>query len=483
MSQAIILPRDVVRSVTEHPYRLIVPVVAFGILSVVYAVVRPVSWEAAQALVVRDEAGDRLSRPGRFTHQDEMKTSQETILELAKSRSVLAKALAEVGPPADHRSTTKWPSDPDLESLQDSVKVTPPKGAEFGKTEVFYLKVRDQSQERAVQLALAVCRQLQNRFAELRESKARSTTDELTKSVSLAQADLAEATRALSETEQQVGSDLAELRILSDSPSGDSDLRRTATELERELRSFRATQLENQEFLKLLTIAQDDPDKLLASPSILIKVQPALGRLKDGLVDAQLRTGQLMGTMAEEHPLVQGARAAEQAICNQVHNEIQVAIRGIEVELRVDADHIQALEAQSAAIKARLARLTSVRAPYANLAASAKNRSETLKIVEHELSEARASQATAHTTSLINVVDTPDTGTRPVGPGRTMIVLGGIGGGLLLGFAILFLTLSPRVEPHLDRRLMMPFPVSPVAKRTRSLSLKQALQRVAQPVV
>ena len=482
MSQATIRPRDVVRSVSEHPFRLITPVVALGILSIVYAVVRPVTWEAAQALVVRDEAGDRLSRPGRFTHQDEMKTSQETILELAKSRSVLFKALADVGPPAGRNSAESWPSPADLEALQNSVKVTPPKGAEFGKTEVFYLKVQDESQERAVQLALAVCRQLQNRFAELRESKARSTTDELAKSVSLAQADLAEATCALNETEKQVGSDLAELRILNDSPSGDSDLRRTATELERELRSFRAAQSESQEFLKLLTIAQDDPDKLLASPSILIKAQPALGRLKDGLVDAQLRTGQLMGTMAEAHPLVQGARAAEQAIRDQVHNEIQVAIRGIEVELRVDADHIQALETQSAAIQARLSRLTSVRAQYANLVAAAKNRSESLKAVEHELSEARASQAAAHTTSLINVVDTPDTGTRPVGPGRTMIMLGGIGGGLLIGFSILFLTLNTSAESQLDRRLTMPFNASPATKQASSLNLKQALQRVRRPV-
>src|SRR5882724_8572376 len=117
MSQAIIRPRDVVQSITEHPFRLITPVVAFGLLSIVYAVVRPVSWEAAQALVVRDEAGDRLSRPGRFAHPDEMKTSQETILELAKSRSVLSKALAEIGPPADRDSAESWPSAADLEAL------------------------------------------------------------------------------------------------------------------------------------------------------------------------------------------------------------------------------------------------------------------------------------------------------------------------------------------------------------------------------
>jgi len=67
------------------------------------------------------------------------------------------------------------------------------------------------------------------RFADLREAKARSTTEELAKAVSLAQRDLTQATDSLSKMEQRVGSDLAELRILNESPSGDSDLRRTAS--------------------------------------------------------------------------------------------------------------------------------------------------------------------------------------------------------------------------------------------------------------
>ena len=109
MTQATIRPMDLVRTVTEHPWRTIVPVAAVTLAALAYAVVRPTSWEAAQALVVRDEVGDRLTRPGKFTHVDEMKTSQETILELAKSRGVLSKALVEVGPPADHQASQPWP--------------------------------------------------------------------------------------------------------------------------------------------------------------------------------------------------------------------------------------------------------------------------------------------------------------------------------------------------------------------------------------
>jgi uncharacterized protein involved in exopolysaccharide biosynthesis len=478
MAQANIRFSDVLRTITGHPLRLIVPVVVVTLIALTYALVRPVVWEAAQALVVRDEAGDRLSRPGKFTHADEMKTSQETVLELAKSRSVLSRALAEVGPTKDHTNTCVWPSEKDVEALQGQMKVAPPKGAEFGKTEVFYLKVQAENQPRAVALALAICHQLQAQLAELRKAKAGSTIEELTQTVRLSQEDLASATRALGEMEQHVGSDLAELRILNESPSGDSDLRRTAIDLEKELRTLYAAQSENEQFLKLLNAAQIDPGKLLASTSVLLKSQPALGRLKDGLVDAQLRTGQLLGTMSEGHPLVQSGRAAEQAIRQQLHDELSVAIKGVELDLRVNADRIQGLEEQNVAIQGRLGRLAAVRAEYANLVTATKHRGEALKAVEHELSEARASQAAARTASLLNLVDTPDAGTRPVGPGRTAVVLAGLAAGLLVGLAIVLLSVTPQALTGGRARGSLPLGRSHAVERATSLNLRQALEHV-----
>jgi hypothetical protein len=83
-----------------------------------------------------------------------------------------------------------------------------------------------------------------------------------------------------------------------------------------------------------------------------------------------------------------------------------------------------------------------LRAPYANLVAVAKNRETLLGRAEQNLSEARASQASAKASSLISLIDTPDTGVTPIGPGKTLIVLVGLVGGLLLGLGILVLTLQ-----------------------------------------
>ena len=477
MSSHTIHPSDVVHTIVNHPWRLVTPVVALTLLAFGYSLVRSTTWEASQALVVRDETGDRTSRPGKFTQPDEMKTSQETILELVKSRSVLSKALAEIGPPKGYKDTAVWPSDNDIDALQSSVRATPPKGAEFGKTEVFYIKASDASPERAKQVVAAVCHQLQTRFSELREAKAKSTVVELTKAAELAKADLDQATGELSQIEKSVAGDLAELRILNESPSGESDLRRTITDVEKELRSYRAAQTENEEFLKVLTTAANDPSKLIASPSVLLKAQPGLGRLKDGLVDAQIKTGTLMGTMSEQHPAVLGAKQAELAIRSQLHEEISVAIAGVEVDQRINADRIKALEAKEVELQKRFQHLASVRAEYSNLVSSAKNRSESLKTVEHELAEARASQAAAHTASQINLIDGPHTGTHPINPAASMILLAGVAGGLLLGGAALLVSIRPQPIPSDDSRAAA-CPARPAPRRA-TLNLRNALRQVS----
>ncbi len=442
----VIHPRDVLQTITSHKRLLAAPIVVLTAVAVGYAIVRPKTWEAAQAMVVRSESSDTLSRLGRATELEQMKSTQETILELAKSRDVLLGALQQAGPGSEDNAAN-WPNEKALEALQDSVAVEPPKGAEFGKTELFYLKVKDHDRTRSTALASAISTELQSRLANMQKASSEGSIKELDRSVKLAQEELSEATKRLSAMEQHAGNDLVELRILTESPSGDSDLRRNLVELEKELRVHKAAQLENEESLRILKEAESDPAKLMAAPSLLLKSQPALARLKDGLVDAQLRSGQALGTMSEDHPMVRGAREAERVIRNQLHDEIALAIKGVAADQQVGADRIKSVESQIAEVQQRLSRLADMRAEYANLSDAVKSRSETLKAVEHELADAKARNAAANATSRLNLVGTPDTGTRPIGPGRSVIAAGGLGAGLLVSAAIAFLLIQPAPTP------------------------------------
>lgn len=432
-------PQQLLGLLRAHVWLWLVPAVLIAAAVGVYAVVYDASWEASQALIVRNEASNADKTPGKFNYPEEMKAIQETVLELVKSRSVLVAALQDIGSPSNCENPESWPTDSDVIDVRKHVKLVPPKGAEFGKTEVFYLTVRAEDRDRAVALNEAIFKQLQVQFQQLRDAKAQSMIDELTKTVYLAKADLTEATAALAAVEERVGSDLAELRSMQDMASSDSALRRSGEDIRAQLRENASTEKATQELLTVLAKAQDDPGRFVATPNRLLESHPSLRRLKDGLVDAQLHTAALLGTMAADHPKVQNAKEAEEEIGRHLHDELALARRGVEVELKVISDRRTLLEEQLAKTNERLHGLAEVRAGYANQVTETKNRAVLLERSEQNLAEARAARASAKAASLISQIDTPDAGIKPVGPGRVVVALCGVLGGVLSGFGIVFL--------------------------------------------
>ena len=224
----------------QHLWLWLAPTIAMTAGAALYASVRPVTWRASQAIVVRDEASNKETRQGRFDSIDMMKTFQETVLEVARNRIVVAGALKQLGAPSKRRQAT-WPTSGDVQKLQKQITVTAPKGAEFGRTEVIYLSVTGGSRADAIARTTAVCDQLEMHMGDLRQARAASVIGELARSVELAQADLDVATERLETMERQVGSDLGELRSLNDAGAGDSNLRRALNQVKVEQRQARST--------------------------------------------------------------------------------------------------------------------------------------------------------------------------------------------------------------------------------------------------
>jgi uncharacterized protein involved in exopolysaccharide biosynthesis len=417
------------------------PTIALAALACVYAFVRPVKWRAAQAIVVRDEAGGATTvRQGRFDTTEAMKTAQETLVQLSRNPNVVKAALVEAGPFGDRPPHIQWPSDHDVQDLQSAISVGPPKGGEFGRNEVIYVSVEGPTRERAVSLASAVCNQLEVQLQTLRKAKAESLIGELEKAVGLAEADLATTTAKLEAIEQSVGRDLDELRSLTEANGGTSNLRSASNQLKDEIRRTQVEHDANTEQLKLLTEAQADSNRLLAAPQRLFEQQPALRRLKEGLVDAQLRTAQLAGRMSADHPEVQAAKLAEDEVRQKLDEEIGLVVRNLQNDLKVSSALLTSLQEQSNQIDGRLQQVAAVRADYANQLTDVRQRSESLAKLTKDLADARASHSAALSTSLIARLDKPDPGNAPVGPTPLMIVAAGAGGGLTIGLGLVFLT-------------------------------------------
>jgi succinoglycan biosynthesis transport protein ExoP len=485
MPTAMPTPADLGQHLVRHWRTILITTAAMAALAVTFALLRQPTWRATQALIVRAEASTSAERGGKFRDADDMKTVQETILELATSRAVLDGALREVRPAPGKTRAANFPSEQDIDDLRGAVAVKPPKGAEFGKTEMFYVSVGDRSRERAIQLAAAVSRALQHRYAELLETKAQGMIQELERAVAVAEGDLAKASGKLGALEASVGPDLAELRILNDSPAGSSDLRQRLIAIENEQRQAKNEMRQAEELYALLQSAQSDPEMLLATPSRLIESQPGLKRLKEGLIDAQLRSAALLGSVSKEHPRAQAAVRAEKEVRGNLHSELGTALRGAQAEIRLAQARIESLEEQLGDTKRRLEKLAGLRANYASLAAANTNALQLVEKARRDLNEARSSQIAARSAGLLALVDQPETGPRPAGPGKTMIALAGLVGGLASGIGLVLL-LTPLPKPNqpvstapATRANGHSSPKATVSADTAGLSLKEALRKVA----
>jgi hypothetical protein len=238
------------------------------------------------------------------------------------------------------------------------------------------------------------------------------------------------------------------------------------------VRKFRAAVRQGQKLIALLEAAQEDPRELIATPNSLLTSQPALRRLKDGLIDSQLATSKLGGTRSPDHPRVRAAIEAEQQIRKDLHDELMSAIRGAQVELQLGRDQLAASEERLANLQERFADLAEERAEYSNRVAAVDNCRLTLDRARENLGTAKAAQAAAHSGSLVTRLDDPETGPYPAGPGRTVITAAGATAGLMLGLGLAFLNVAgaPQV---MTRSVELPSEAVTIRPRPRTAAVDE----------
>lgn len=422
--------------------------VGCGLLGAIYAfVLKSDTYLASQALLVRDEANATMMRLGRFESQTQMKAAQETIMEMAKNRQVVRDALAEVGPTSSWSplallsfmgGSAKYPSDQEVESFSVSnISVHAPKGVEFGNTEVIYLDVKGNSQGRSLALVKALSKSLDVRLRQVRQTRASSVIDELQTAKTAAQRELADTTIRIQQVERDAGALLPDLRGMTDS-IGSGASRSQIDQIMSELRNAQAQLDQLIADQKQLDEALADPTAYVVAPGSLLNSQPGLKKLREGLADAQLSSSQLKGRFTDAHPLVEASNDAQTTIERQLINALQASKVTMVQDIQTARNRIDQLNRQKALAEERLDSLANIRTKYANLTSELKTRSTILEETERQLAEATASKEASQSVSLLSLLDEPQVGDKPIGPGRfTISALCAIGGMLLgLGFVL-----------------------------------------------
>jgi polysaccharide biosynthesis transport protein len=223
---------------------------------------------------------------------------------------------------------------------------------------------------------------------------------------------------------------------MTEPSAGESNLRRTLTEVDNELRQARAQLDGNRSLLELLESARQDPSRLIATPSRLLDSQPSLRKMKDQIVEAENRTSLLRGNLHETHPKVKAARVVEEQAKQQLFTELVLAVEGVKVEIQVGESRLSELASRRNASETRLGHLAELRTDYSQLATEVKDRSETVKRARDQLAEVKASRAAAETSSVLASVEAPVVGLRPEGPGRSSICLAGFIAGFVMAISV-----------------------------------------------
>lgn len=415
----------------------------FGVLGLLYvAFLKGDMWCASQGLIVRDEANGAVMRLGRFESQTAMKAAQETVLEMARNTQVLTDALLEVGTgttPFTRPSKPQPSLDSQVVELAKMISIRAPQGAELGTTEVIYLDVKQTSRERALALVAAVCDALETRLKQVRQARAGAVISELLAAKEAAALYLEKATNKMQVIEADIGTDLSDLRGLTDSISSTTSIRQS---LEDVIEELRAAELELQQIAVDLSTAKeslDDPQKLLFTPTKLVNSQPGLRRLCEGLAAAAINTSQLQGRYTKAHPLVIASRETEGQIREELRAELKNSVATLTRDHSMARERVSKLMQQRDLFERRIAKLAAVRAEYGNIASEVRARNIQLQEAERELASAEAAYEAAQTSSLITRIDAPTIGERPIGPGRTTLLAGATLGGLFFGLGLIFL--------------------------------------------
>ncbi len=440
----------------------------FGGLGFGYSKTKKDSFAARQSMVIREEANTAVYRLGRFDSQTELKAAQETILQVARNPEVVAAALREIGPPKDwgkseaaktgartdaNEEPLEWPSKTVVDDITEShVNVLAPQGSDFGNTEVIFLSVEAESKQRAMAFCSAMFKSLTEHLRSIRMIKADSMIEELALARKVASDAVDETAAKMRLIEIEFGSDLSELRSLSESLNGSSSNRQELDLTNCELQAAELQSSKLQAVYNLLTLGAEDPQRLLIAGNDLLTSQPSLQRLKEGLIDAQIQTSRLSGIYTETNPKVLAARATENEIRTRLQTESKAALIAMKPQLELQAQRVAKLKTKKDKLSDRLVKLAEARTSYAKIAAEVKYRTEQLAAADRVLSEARATRSSAMSTDLLAKLGPPQVDDKPSGTSKKVLIGGAVMAGLFFGFGIVFLVAPAPTESISGRR-------------------------------
>ena len=424
---------------------VVIPVAVCLLMAVVYILTTSQEWKSSQSLIVRDDLlGDNF-KPGRFSSMESQKNAQETLLHIARKPMVIRVALRTLGPVKRGESVAgDWFTEQTVEGIQSQISIVAPNGAEFGKTDVIVLNAQAVGRDRARFFVEYLTDEIESHLREIRENQLHSMQNELRLSVQQVSRQYDLVADKVRQIEQSVGSDLPTLRNMIERGGSPNDVQRSLEQVRTEIRAAQAELDMADKQLEMLNAIENDPSQFLVTSSELLNMQPIFKRLREGLTDAQLRLTTDSGKYTSDHPAVEHDRLIIEQTKQQIGNEIQTFIQGLQSQKSLAKQKLARLADSERAYDERLTAVGKHRVEYEILANELQKRGETLGKAKTDLAEMQSLAESVKQVSLITRVGEPHVESRPLGWSKKALLAFAMFGGLIIGGGLVALSRMPR---------------------------------------
>jgi succinoglycan biosynthesis transport protein ExoP len=418
--------------------------VAFGLCAAIFSLLQSEVYEATVQIWAQDQSpGLRGSSNYPNDSAARLKIALTNVREVIYSRQVLETALVTCGllePVAGELSPAAQKGRDELIGcLSKSIRLEAPKGTDFGSTQIFFIRLRDRDDAHATQLLTAVLEAFRKRYEQLSAEQAQHLVDETTMQVQKSREQLDSAASAFDRCVQTLEGGLGELSSMGGSGGGESELRRSLTQLNERLVPAQADLKVQQAFLKQLRRARADKDEIVNVPGTVIREYPSLEQSVRDLGSARSQMDAVAARLTPENPEYQSAEVHWQLVEQTFESEVDRAVSAIGREIEAKYEAVQFMQTQKNAYLERIANLTNRYVEFDGLRQELAQRRTIVADAEKRRSDAAHALLTAAQETLFATLDGPRAGPNPVSPKRKANFCIGTLLGLITGVGMAFL--------------------------------------------
>lgn len=442
---------------SKHKEFLIIFTLIF-IPALLFAILSP-SWYKASGkfTIIIPEQLDPLRKETFYDYQTRAERLLQDQKEIILSERVLRKAIEYIYHNVDAQVASRVAG-----KLRNNTEVTPPRGANFRESSIFYVSYVDTDPDRAATVANAICNAYIEVYNEITRENSTFSFNFLKDQTDRLYNEMREAEEQLKEYEKENAQDL--VGILNLDPQRGTNLEVGPGAL---LTQFYAKYYESQEKLAgiMATVnALEEEYNSNTNPAVPKEMQiigHAITMFKSKIAQLEIQINELRSQFTDQFPVLKQVEKERMLNLSSLKEELSRTIRAQKITAEAISAEIQSLEKIIESLRDRIKETATKRATYEQLRRQYEIAKETYIKAKDRLEQARMANSLNQAQQILTFVDRPSKPLKPFKPKRLMIVALGFLAGFLFALAVVvtldFLDHSIKKPEDIEQRLGVPF--------------------------